>query len=345
MQYFTLKVIKLKFETVDTLTVSFKQPALKRISYLAGQYLTLIFRINNRKYIRPYSFSSAPGVDQSLDITVKRMNGGIVSNHIIDRLKIGDLVEVMSPMGDFTLEKVTDNSDIFLWGAGSGITPLMSIIKYALNNNIGKNIKLIYGNRNLEDIIFNDQISELKKQYPYKLSVCHFFTRITLTPENPYIMEGRIDPHKILNLFKNETDINNSFHFICGPEGLKQSVKSVLFSKGLNDNQVFSEDFIITRDPKEFENISTTNVSITNNSVSSVVEVARGKNILEAGLDGLIDLPYSCQTGNCLVCKAKLIKGDIKMIGLKKIPTELKENECLLCCSYPLNGDVELIVE
>jgi ring-1,2-phenylacetyl-CoA epoxidase subunit PaaE len=160
MVNYTLKVISIRKETTDTNTIVFKQPGLKKIKYLAGQYLTLIFKINNRKYIRPYSFSSAPGFDANLEITVKRVPGGVVSNHIIDKLAVGDVVEVIEPMGDFTIhnEFINNNTHIVLWGAGSGITPLFSLAKYALQNSKAQHITLVYGNRSFESVIFDEQL-------------------------------------------------------------------------------------------------------------------------------------------------------------------------------------------
>ncbi|MEP6610645.1 MAG: FAD-binding oxidoreductase, partial [Mucilaginibacter sp.] len=147
---YTLKVVKIIQESNDAATLCFKQPGLKKVKYLPGQYLTLIVRINGRKYIRPYSFSSAPGIDELLEVTIKRVIGGVVSNHLVDVIKEGDVLEVLQPLGDFVLNPDADLSDkhIVLWGAGSGITPLMSIAKYALHNNIAAHVSLVYGNRN-----------------------------------------------------------------------------------------------------------------------------------------------------------------------------------------------------
>jgi ring-1,2-phenylacetyl-CoA epoxidase subunit PaaE len=118
MRFFTLKVVGVRTETADTVTVAFKQPGLKKVKYMAGQYLTLMFRINGRRYIRPYSFSSAPLVDAHLEVTIKRVPGGVVSNHIIDTVKVDDIVEVMEPMGDFMLNEaaLTPATHIVLWG-------------------------------------------------------------------------------------------------------------------------------------------------------------------------------------------------------------------------------------
>ena len=111
MGNYTLRIAEVKRETEDTVTLCFKQPGLKKIKYIAGQYLTLIFRINGRRYIRPYSFSSCPGVDSYLEVTVKRVQNGLVSNHINDMVNVGDSIEVMPPMGDFIFEANDDLTD------------------------------------------------------------------------------------------------------------------------------------------------------------------------------------------------------------------------------------------
>jgi ring-1,2-phenylacetyl-CoA epoxidase subunit PaaE len=348
MKFYTLRVIDIHEETHDCLTIIFKQPGLKHIKYLAGQYLSLIFRINGRRYIRPYSFSSAPGVEETLNITIKRVPGGVVSNHILDKVKVGDVIEVMEPMGDFILTENASKPDshIYLWGAGSGITPLISIAKYALHHNKLKSVNLVYGNRSYENIIFRNEISTLKQNFKSKFSARHFITRPFIDKLNPDIVQGRITAQQVKSILtQKETALNNAFHYICGPAGLKESVKSVLSELRVEDSHVFSEDFEIKRDPNEFENIFTRNVLIKKNQQIFNVEVIKGKSILEAGLDSFIDLSYSCQTGNCLVCKGQLIKGEIKMIGLQKIPEELTPDECLLCCSFPLNDAVEIATE
>jgi ring-1,2-phenylacetyl-CoA epoxidase subunit PaaE len=346
MQHYTLKIIELRIETADTVTVVFKQPGLKKIKYFPGQYLTLIFRINGRRYNRPYSFSSAPVIDADLEITVKRVPGGVVSNHIIDKIKVGDMIEVMEPMGDFTLnnEFISPSAHLVLWGAGSGITPLISIAKYALQHKSVGHVTLVYGNRNTESVIFNDKIELLKKEYKELFSSWSFHTQPTIVMNDPYHIQGRINPAKVLAVMEQEGNLNSTVHYVCGPTGLKESVKLALGNLGVDNNRIFSEDFEIVRDPKEFESIITRTVSIKNNDEVSEIEVVKGKSILEAGLDAMLDLSYSCQTGNCIVCKATLISGDIKMIGLQNRPAELKINEYLLCCSFPLTDNVEVTV-
>jgi len=348
MVTYTLKVERIKMETADTSTVCFKQPALRKVKYEAGQYLTLIFRINGRRYIRPYSFSSAPGIDATLNVTIKRVPGGVVSNHILDKVKVGDVVEVFQPLGDFVLSKAPqgiNHKHVVLWGSGSGVTPLMSIAKFALNSGDYQHITLVYGNRNFETTIFSEQIKELQQKYADTFSVWHFHTRAFIDNTNPYVIQGRIDPKKVLQVMKHEGDLKNTVHFICGPVGLKESAKAMLTEINVPAEHIFSEDFEVTRDPKAFEDVFTQNVSLNLMGQKMVFEVAKGKSILEAGLDSMLDLSYSCQTGSCLLCKASLISGDVKTIGIANLPDGLEAGECLLCCSFPLTDNVEVSVK
>ena len=342
---YTLKVIDIRQETADTITLCFKQSGLKKIKYLAGQYLTLIFRINGRRYCRPYSFSSAPGIDPFLEVTVKRIIGGIVSNHIHDQVKVDDLIEVMPPLGDFVYDPDQQIANhVVLWGVGSGITPLMSIAKFVLAMPDGPAVSLIYGNRSFESCIFLDKISQLHKQHNSKFLIRHFHTRFKIKAENPNVVEGRIDKGKAFSIIEKIAQPENTVHYICGPVGLKESVKSALLEAGTNPNRVFTEDFEIVKNPADFEGIITREIQLLKDGQHKTVEVASGKSVLEAGLDANVELSYSCQTGSCLLCKGRLLQGNLKMIGVEKGAHQLNENEYLLCCSYPLTDDVNIEV-
>jgi len=346
MVTYTLKVVEIIQETLDTVTLCFKQPGLKKVKYLPGQYLTLVFKINGRKYIRPYSFSSAPNVNATLNVTVKRVQGGIVSNHINDFVKIDDAIEVIPPMGDFVFntENVNPNMHIILWGAGSGITPLFAIAKYILHHNTGNKVKLVYGNRNSNAVIFKNEILELEKKYPHEFKTWHFHTQLNIVEGYNHIIEGRINPDLVLTVLKSEINLSNTIHYICGPTGLKESVKNILKKLDVPDNQVFFEDFEVQLNEADFENINTQIVEIQKQGILSKVEVTKGKSILTAGLDALIDLDYACQTGSCLLCRAKVLEGSFKIIGVKEISDKLQTDECLLCCTYPLSSNLKVSV-
>ncbi len=345
MLKYTLKVEMLRKETIDTITICFKQPSLKKIKYQPGQYLTLIFNINGRRFIRPYSFSSSPGIDPYLEVTVKRVVGGVVSNHIFDKVNIGDLVEVIEPMGDFVIKEsiITNNSHVFLWGAGSGITPLFSIIKYLLHNYDLK-VTLVYGNRNFDSVIFQDKLTDLANQFPDTFSLWHFHTQLIVKEDCPNIIQGRIQTGEVLSIMNKAPNPANSVHFICGPTGLKESIKKALSILNIPSVNVYTEDFELVKDEKELAEIITRSIKIQSDGTCNTLEVIKGKSILEAGLDALIDLPYSCQVGNCLLCKGKLLNGKVKYAGLETPPAGLQEGEYLLCCTYPLTDDVEVTI-
>jgi len=234
---------------------------------------------------------------------------------------------------------------LFCGGAGSGITPLMSIAKYALGNQIVGYITLVYGNRNTETVIFAKAIEQLQEKYANSFSAWHFHTQPAIKLTNPFQVQGRIDPRFVLNVIAKEGDLNRTLHYICGPTGLKESVKATLESLGVDSSKIYSEDFEIVRDPAQFHDITTRVVTLKKDGAVYKVEVAKGKSILESGLDALIDMPYSCQTGNCQVCKGKLIGGEVKIIGGEKESAQLEVNEKLLCCSFPLTDNIEIEVQ
>ncbi|GGE55775.1 ring-1,2-phenylacetyl-CoA epoxidase subunit PaaE [Pedobacter psychrotolerans] len=339
---YTLKVAEIRKETEDTVTLCFKQPGLKKIKYLAGQYLTLIFRINGRRYIRPYSFSSCPSVDSYLEVTIKRVESGLVSNHINDMINVGDVIEAMPPMGDFIFESQEHLTDVYFWGVGSGITPLMSIIKHILTSTTDVRVHLSYGNKNNEATIFRKQILELEKKYSRRLIIRHFHTKLIVDESNPSVIQGRIDENKALSILDGQLAPENCAHYICGPAGLKESVKNAIQSKYGNLVNVFSEDFELIKDPKDFEDIHTQKISLVFEGTKHALEIVKGKSILEAALNADIELPYSCQTGNCSTCKGKLIAGSAKMIGLSKQREDLEIDEFLLCCTHPLTDNVHI---
>jgi ring-1,2-phenylacetyl-CoA epoxidase subunit PaaE len=188
----SLKVAKIKRETIDTITVCMRQPGLKKIKYKPGQYITLVVHVNGRKYLRPYSFSSCPGIDEFLEITVKRVANGVVSNHINDMIKEGDTLEVMPPMGDFVYNFDKKVNTAYFWGVGSGITPLLSLLKSILYSAYDTKVLLIYGNRERESTIFFKELEDLQNHFQNRFRVIHFNTIFTVNSDNPLLIQGRI---------------------------------------------------------------------------------------------------------------------------------------------------------
>ncbi|MTH17501.1 ferredoxin--NADP reductase [Flavobacterium sp. LC2016-01] len=338
MKNYTLKVQEVRRETDDTVTLCFKQPGLKKIKYLAGQYLTLQFRINGRRYIRPYSFSSTPLVDSSLDVTVKRVPKGIVSNYINDYVKVDDVIEVQEPLGEFTFESDEKLKSVVFWGVGSGITPLFSMIKYLLAFDSLIKIHLVYGNKSKHSVIFHDGLEKLRAAYSDRFKIYYFYSKEDFFDDESHNFKGRINSDFVSNLIKKIDQPTR--HYICGPIGLKNTIKESLLSLIGNLDNFFSEDFEIVKNPEDFKNIFNQDIILNFQGNENKITIKKGNSILEDALEMGLELPYSCQTGNCSTCKATIKSGEIKMIGLSKPRTDLNENEYLLCCSYPMTNNV-----
>ncbi len=343
MKYYTIKISEVKKETNDTITLCFKQPIIRKIKYQSGQYITLIVRINGRKYARPYSFSSAPSVSSELEITVKKVPNGVVSNYIHNELKVGDVLEALEPMGDFTYDNLISKQTIFLWGVGSGITPLFSIIKEALNAQSNKSIHLIYGNKNQETTIFWNQLSILERKHT-NFSLTNFFSQPNEMFENSVDYKGRISAEFVINLVVQYKNVKESLHFICGPKSLKDIIKNSLIELEVPTSSILVEEFELVVDPKQLHDVEDSQVTISFQGQQTEIFVPKGKTILDVALDNVIELPYSCQTGNCNTCKAQLKVGQLKMIGLTKERVDLAQDEFLLCCSYPLSNSIYIDV-
>lgn len=344
MKQYTLTIQEIRTETEDAITLCFKQPGLRKIKYQAGQYITLILRINGRKYARPYSFSSSPTVDTSLEVTVKRVPNGIVSNYINSELKIGDVLEVLEPMGDFTYESNHSIQSIFLWGVGSGITPLFSIIKEVLHKLPGIAVHLIYGNKNQESTIFRNQLSLLKQEFSTMFSMTNFYSQIDNIIESNTIQKGRISSEFVNNFFVHHENLKESLHFICGPNDLKDTIQSSLMDLDVPTSSIFIEEFELVIDSQDLYDVEDSKVTIDFQGQLSEILVPKGKSILDVALNNDIEIPYSCQTGNCNSCKATLKDGKLKMLGLNKEREDLALDEFLLCCSYPLTGQISIEV-
>lgn len=334
---YTLKITEIRKESQDTITLVLKKPALKKINYMAGQYVTLVFRINGRRYMRPYSFSSSPNVDLSLEVTIKRVSNGIVSNYIHDCLKVGDSVEMLAPMGDFVLKGASDC--VVLWGVGSGITPLFSIIKEILYNT-DSNVILVYGNKYLDDCIFRDKLLEMQINFHDRVKIKHFISRGKNSHSNYEIEFGRLTTKHAENILNGIPEAWECSHYICGPIDFKATIMYVLRNVGVKSSAIFFEDFEMVVSKEDLIGVVPSEVQLDFANNFFKFDVEFGKSVLDSALDANVELPYSCQTGNCITCKATLIEGELKSLQPKEHKEYLADREYLLCCSYPLSKNL-----
>jgi ring-1,2-phenylacetyl-CoA epoxidase subunit PaaE len=348
-RYRQLQVKKIIQETPDAITIVFDQPDPAMV-YSSGQFLTLILSIDGKEVRRAYSLCSSPAVDKDMGVTVKRVEGGLVSNWLNDRLKEGDKVKVMEAMGSFTTDYDKSNKrHLILFAGGSGITPMLSIIKSMLIYEPESICSLIYCNRNLESIIFREVLDQLQARYEGRLRVIHVLDD---APMNWQGHSGLLNHDMLIKIFERLPDwgIDHSTYLMCGPEGMMKNVQNILVEQRIPEDKIFKESFVAGTIDKELkatdgvigdEVIETREVKIIYDGEEHVFSVAPGNSILETALDLGIDLPYSCQSGLCTACRGKCISGKVKLDeeeGLSE--AELEEGYVLTCVGHPLTDDV-----
>ena len=360
--FHSLSINKIKREIPEALSISFEVPALLKdiFSYKAGQYLTLKMDINGNEVRRSYSMSSAPKEDE-LTITVKRVKGGLVSNYLNETVKEGDSIEVMKPEGRFTPDLNPDkNRSFYLFAGGCGITPLMSILKAVLEEEPLSAVHLLYANRNEDQIIFKEALEKIKERYGDQIVVEHILSQpktekqkglggFFKKPKMSWTGKvGRLN-NAIINDFltAHPQKGNGSEYFICGPQGLMDITESTLKGAGIEAKNIHLEHFVSpTEDePKKVaaNGHQDAKINITLDGKQYEIQLEKGQTILEAALKNKVDTPFSCQSGACSTCMAKLKTGEVTMDSCLALDDdEVKDGFVLTCQSRPVTPEVEV---
>lgn len=347
--YFDLAVKNIIQETKDAISIAFEQPANKKINYKSGQFLTLIVPVQGKEVRRAYSLCSSPFVDQDLVVTVKRVDKGLMSNWLPDNLKAGAKLKVMEPMGQFTTEYAANNKrHLVMFAGGSGITPMMSIIKSTLIQEPESICSLIYCNRDVESIIFKEQFDQLQTKYEGRLHVIHVLDN---APMNWQGYSGLLNHDMLKKLFERMPDWGHekTTYLMCGPEGMMKNVDTLLALQQIPKERIFKESFVagVIDKEKKAEPAATSSekkereVIIRYDGNEFKIKVAPDRTILETALDQGIDLPYSCQSGLCTACRGKALSGTVKLDeeeGLSQ--SERAEGYVLTCVGHPMTDDV-----
>jgi ring-1,2-phenylacetyl-CoA epoxidase subunit PaaE len=346
--YFDLKVKKVINETREAITIVFEQPTQK-INYKAGQFLTLIIPVQGKEVRRAYSLCSSPFVDPDLAVTVKRVENGMMSNWLADNLKPGLNIKVMEPMGQFTTEfNKTKKRHLIMFAGGSGITPMMSIIKSILTQEPDSIVSLIYCNRDIDSIIFKDVLEKMSTEDEGRLHVIHI---LDTAPMNWQGYSGLLNHDMLTKLFERIPDwgIADTTYLMCGPEGMMKNVESLLAMRQIPTSKIFKESFVqgtIAKEKKEDAvaesgELKEREVTIRYDGQEYKVVVPPNKAILETALDQGIDLPYSCQSGLCTACRGKALSGKVKLDEEEGLSaSERAEGYVLTCVGHPLTDDV-----
>ncbi|MBX2963668.1 MAG: ferredoxin--NADP reductase [Cyclobacteriaceae bacterium] len=347
--YFELKVKETVQETKDAISIVFEQPANQPISYKSGQFLTLIIAINDKEVRRAYSLCSSPFVDADLAVTVKRVESGLVSNWLVDNVKAGDTLKIMEPMGHFTTEfEKGRKRHLVMFAGGSGITPMLSHIKSVLTQEPESIASLIYCNRDIDSIIFKDELAKWETNYQGRLHVIHILDN---APMNWQGYSGLLNPELLKKLFERipAWGLDKTTYLMCGPEGMMKNVETLLAQHSIPAEKIFKESFVqgtIDKAKKPaaetaFSENKVREVTIRYDGNEYKIMVEPKRTILETALDQGIDLPFSCQSGLCTACRGKALSGTVKLDeeeGLSQ--AERNEGYVLTCVGHPMTDDV-----
>ena len=340
-----LSVKEVRKETDDCVSISFEIPAelQQQFQFTQGQHITLRTTIDGEDVRRSYSICSSP-MENELRVAVKKVSQGLFSSYANEQLKPGDKLDVMPPMGKFyTPLNAQQKKNYVGFVAGSGITPLLSIIKTTLLTEPLSSFTLVFGNRNRHSIIFRETLEALKNKYMNRFRVIHILSR---EKTDTILNDGRIDAEKCNTLFEKTINLSQTDEFfLCGPEEMIFTVKAALEDKGVDKKKIHFELFTTPGQEQKNKSVQTSSsdteaksrITVKLDGISFDFELAKnGPAILDAALKQGADLPYACKGGVCCTCRAKLVEGEVYMdvnYGLE--PEEIEQGFILTCQSHP----------
>jgi ring-1,2-phenylacetyl-CoA epoxidase subunit PaaE len=345
IHFHPLRIKEVRKETADCVSILFDVPQeLQNIfQFKQGQSLTMRANINNEEVRRTYSICSSP-LDKELRVAIKKVDGGLFSSFANLELKKGDQLEVMEPIGKFNTELNPSNKKNYVaFAAGSGITPVLSLIKTTLTTEPESNFTLVYGNRSRSSIIFFEELEGLKNKYIDRFNLIHILSR---ERTDATLNFGRIGTEKLTELNRLVDYTATDDFFICGPEEMIFCVKDFLETKGIDKKKIHFELF--TTPGLKKSGVGSRESGVDSGSKSNITIKLDGRSfdfdlsltsdttILDAALKQGADLPFACKGGVCCTCKAKLLEGDVSMDvhwGLEE--EEIEQGYILTCQSHP----------
>ncbi|MDG1308932.1 MAG: ferredoxin--NADP reductase [Flavobacteriaceae bacterium] len=341
-QFHSLKIKSILRQTDKAVSITFEVPTALNadFAFTAGQYITLKTVIDAKEIRRDYSLSSGPQ-SESLTVTVKEIENGVFSSYANTQLKTGDTLEVGTPNGRFIYDPKTDASNtIVAFAAGSGITPIMSIARTVLETD--SNFVLIYGNKSPKETIFYDEILKLQILHSNRFMVLFIYSE---TDEKDALF-GRIDSGNVQYLLKNNIAVNNSQKFyLCGPEGMINTVNGILTEKGVEASKVLFELFTASevKSTSTSTNEGDSNITILVDEEETTLVMSQKQTILEAALANDLDVPYSCQGGVCSSCICRVTEGTATMRQNNILTdNEVAEGLVLSCQAEPTSTSINV---
>ena len=364
---FPLTVVRRIQETPDTVSfiLNIPESVKTKFNYLPGQFITLDLNIGGESIQRSYSLASSPATDSDFKITVKRVEGGRASNYLIQEITEGATLNTTPPAGHF-FKVPLEETHFYLFAAGSGITPIISILKSLLRKTTPHKTTLFYSSRYEEQIIFEKEIKEIEKSFPRRFKVYHFISK----PKNKSkYLKGRITKEFIKRTLSMPNPLPQKAYYLCGPMGFMENVEQALFDLNIDKTFLRKESFTVTQKTEptpstDFPHIggeieeegtligpnsqrATPKIlSIVMNGETHSVKYNSENSVLDCLIEAGLNVPYSCMSGNCMACLAKVTKGQVLQEDLCVLTEEnVQEHETLTCQCKPVSEVVELNFE
>ncbi|MBB5373007.1 1,2-phenylacetyl-CoA epoxidase subunit PaaE [Acidocella aromatica] len=349
-QFHSLRIRDVRRETPSAVSISFDVPAplQPQFSFKAGQYLTLKADINGEDVRRNYSVCASP-LDGELRVAIKALPGGRFSTYANQTLRAGDVLEVLPASGHFTTEFAPGQTRHYAaFAAGSGITPVLSLIRTALQTAPSSRFTLFYGNRHSTDILFLEELAGLKNLFMERLEVFHF---LSAEEDDIALFNGRLTLEKcneILRTLINPAEID--LFFICGPEGMMLAAEAALLEAGIEPAKILLERFAAAGEsPAHSAQAREAAQAAAGRKIGVVLDGRKSTVTFNAELGNILDsvraagmsAPYACKGGVCATCRAKVISGSVEMLlnyGLTD--DEVAQGYILTCQSTPKSDDV-----
>ena len=340
-----LKVAEVRKETSSAVSILFEVPEdLNEIfKFLPGQYITIKLTIEGKEIRRSYSICSAP-YEKELRVAVKAVENGIFSNYALSTLKANDILEVAPPEGKFNIASATSHQRNYMaYAAGSGITPVISMVKDVLYKELHSTFVLVYGNKTVEDMIFRSEIAQLEEKYPERFKVHYVFSQ-KITGQ---AILGRIDKGVVNHLLKTtykETDFYG--FYLCGPEEMIENVTEAIKDNGEEAGKIHYELFTPTYTSGAVTTRSLdgdTEVTVILDDEESTFSMSKKKYLLTGAIDEELDPPYSCQGGICSSCMARVTEGEAVMDKNAILSEEeIAEGLILTCQAHPKTDKITI---
>ncbi|MCF4100664.1 ferredoxin--NADP reductase [Gillisia sp. M10.2A] len=343
-KFYALKIKEIIRETPQAVSLSFEIPEdlQAKFSYKAGQYITIRTTIEGKEVRRAYSLCSAPHSSE-FKVTVKEVPGGKFSAIANNRLQVGDVLEVHPPEGKFIFEPGSTYQNYAAFAAGSGITPVLSIIKTVLHEEPESKFVLVYGNKSINETIFFKELLELQATYPERFFVEFIYSRT----QEPNAQFGRIENSTVNYVLKNKfKDVLFQKYFLCGPEVMIENVSELLKANKVPETHILFELFTTTDngvDDVALEVEGETQLTVLVDDEETVFSMNKKDTVLEAALENDLDVPYSCQGGICSSCIARVTEGKAEMSKNQILTdSEIAEGLILTCQAHPLTPTLKV---